>query len=631
MLKSTQQLQTLIRDQDNTVPVFPMLLTVTGFPKSGKTQSITKALKLEEAPEVSKFSHYEFVASGFRKAKKIQSANIQRDHSFRFAMEAGLMCNFKTAAFGKPVTCNDANFGEASLNGHIVGLAEYLQERQDQDIMGCVKRRKSYSPDSQAKAKSTQYLEASLNHGVGLINVWDVSINESIGPLLETLGSCFTTNRMWLFIDLERDFPHLHLPIDEGSENDSPELQWRPRVQQLLRMCQICKFVKSKDGFKRFCMIFAIYSKTYASVVDKKIISLRREIQNAAVQMGVEELIEFEIKSISLDLRKIKPLRKAFKSILYHLEEKQIPLSWVFLRSSLIDHKSFYITHEELKKKAHDCEISPSSLDEFCKFFTSYGSIFDIRMIDKSSDYIVVKPFAFLSHLEALFQEANTKDRIMSVDREDNSVVMQILSSVSLALERPYLKGQIAMSFPTNFYCPLIQKETNKVNRSCIPGAVQLILSMESPRINMAVEVAKQLCKLDKSKLVLNATEYVNTITIETNIANIMLTFQGDITEIHFPNIGQDVTDSQLEELCFKIAEGLKGLFAKKAELFTGVRYHFAIRCKQDALDQLVAFNAYRKRHVLPNGTLCDDCKQNFIDRRIIKAWNSALEKVQCL
>ena len=612
-------------DQRNTVPLYPLLLTVTGLPKSGKTMSITNAFRLEVAQETSRFSHYELVASGFKRGKKIQSANVTRDHSFKMAMQGGLTCNFKTAAFDQHAE-NNSTFEDSSLRYHTSELANYLQERQKQRF--AERKVAVQSPDLHTKSNSSQYLEASLRYGIGLINMWDVSINKSIRPFLETLGSCFTRNRMWVFIDLERDLPKLYLPIDEGEDHYN-KLQWRSRIQYLLRMCQMCKHVRSKVGFKKSCTIFAAHRGSNGHNIESEIQSLCSEIQNAAGQMGVEDLIDFEIKSLNLDQHKMKPLRKTFKTILQNLEQEEIPLSWVFLRSSLANHSKFFIKHEELLVKAKQCNIAPNSLEDFCKFFTSYGSIFDVRMISDSSDYVVVKPLEFLSCLDTLFQETTTQDGVMSVDTEDNAVIMQILSSVSLALPLPYGTDLSTTTLPNHYYFPSAQ--TRKVNLSFTPGAVQLVLSMQSPRINLQLEVTKQLCESGNGMLNLKATEYVNSIVVKMTgevSAGIVLTFQGDVTEITLQDIEHDITDDKLEKICYTIIEAVEVMFTKKARLLSGIRYHFAIRCEQDALDQSVAFNAYRKRHILPNHALCDDCKANYLNKSIIKAWNSALEKV---
>ena len=44
------------------------------------------------------------------------------------------------------------------------------------------------------------------------------------------------------------------------------------------------------------------------------------------------------------------------KSTVRHLDEEN-SLSWVFLRSSFMNHPQIYMTHEELRRKAKECNM----------------------------------------------------------------------------------------------------------------------------------------------------------------------------------------------------------------------------------------------------------------------------------
>ena len=145
-----------------------------------------------------------------------------------------------------------------------------------------------------------------LKHGIRLVNLWDVSINESIRPFLETISCCFTRNRMWLFIDLDEDVEQLQIPL-KTKDDTKLKMQWRSRMQYLLRMCQMCKHTtaSTKDGYKKFCTVFAIHKNplnaSTVSTVSTLIQNLKDELENAAKQMGVENILNLEIKTTCLD------------------------------------------------------------------------------------------------------------------------------------------------------------------------------------------------------------------------------------------------------------------------------------------------------------------------------------------
>ena len=669
----------MIQNQKIKIPVFPLLLTITELPESGKADVLAKALHLTGDIVNSQFSHFEFIASGFKQKKRIESAHVMEDHSFRFGMQAGLISNSKIMAINNEIE-NDSTFDDLTLRSHMVGLAKYLQERQIQNKVRQEQQQKkdvstqtkfnvqqeqlqekdlssevnvqqeqqqkkdfftktNVQQKQQQKKGRTRELEDSLNHhGIGFINVWDVSINDSIRPFVQMLGRYLTRNQMWLFVDLKDDLSELHLPVDDQQEN-SQRLQWRSRMQYLLRMCQMCEYTKSKDDFKQFCQFFAIDKRSHAGTVSVNTKMLRKEIQNAARQMGVEKLIEFEIKSLHYDQNKcnheLRPLRRKIYSTLHHLLPEDISLSWIFLRSSFMDHNTFYMTHEQLNKKAEECRIPLSEVSNFCEFFTSFGSILDISLIDKSSDYVVVKPSRFFARLKLFFQNAParvTSERLIYIEDGEENVILQMLCSVGLALQHPQLSDPLAI--PCTYYVPSIQ--TNDMNTSLTEGAIQLVLSTETPKMNLHIEITKRLLhKVQNTQLKLmdsrNANTVIISIVIESDIStNVVLTFQGDVTEISFTNF-EKLNETRRKSLCSEIVAAINSMFEEKSEVFpeSTIKYHFAIRCKNDVLDQPVAFNAYRKRHVLPNHTLCDDCKTSYADKMIIiKAWNSALEKV---
>ena len=73
-------------------------------------------------------------------------------------------------------------------------------------------------------------------------------------------------------------------------------------------------------------------------------------------------------------------MQKLFKQ----LEPQIIPKSWMCFRSSLAQHGSSYINIEEFQHKAGKFGIE-ESLEEFCRFFTSFGNILDVRLVDPKS------------------------------------------------------------------------------------------------------------------------------------------------------------------------------------------------------------------------------------------------------
>ncbi len=606
--------------------MFPLLLTVTGFPKSGKTTAITEAFYLPEGNEKQTFAHHELIASGVPTiTKKIKLFATKRDRSFKYGVQAGLMKVSAKVSFVEPIENDQCSFRDIHLQSHLLLMAKHIQERQKLSLQ---KKKK--------KKNMTRQLECELKHGIHLVNLWDVSINESIRPFLETISCCFTRNRMWLFIDLDEDIEQLQIPL-KTKDDTKLKMQWRSRMQYLLRMCQMCKHTtaSTKDGYKKLCTVFAIHKNPLnASTVSTLIRNLKDELENAAKQMGVENILNLEIKTTCLDELNTSMFRRTMKTTLHHIEKKEIPLSWLFLRSSFIDHPTYYITLNEFETKARECKIKTSALTEFCDFFTSFGSIFDIRRICKDSKYIIVKPFAFLSRLQELYGEKVKRGLISTPQNEEQKVLMEILASVGITW---FMEG------PNKYYIPSLS-DTGKIERQNIPWALQLVVSMQAPKMNLDVELPQKiheklnLCKETTYRAQFALTEYTNSVafTIQNDItAKLMVTFQGDITEITFKDEfikkTQEDKDAQMhiKKLCIEIIKAIQEMFQEKSE---STRYNFAIICKADSHSKInVACNAYRKRHILPKYSLCEKCTEDTLysqNKHIIRAWSKALENV---
>ena len=627
-LKNTKHLQDFITNPKNKVEVFPLLLTVTGFPESGKTTAINESFYLPEGNEKQIFAHHELVASGIPIKKKIKPFAAKRDRSFKYGVQAGITKESAKISFGEPIQNNQRTFNDVHLRSHLLVMAKHIQERQELSLHK-IKR----------KQNITEQLECELKNGIRLVNLWDVSINESIRPFLETISRCFTRNQMWLFIDLDKDVPELQLPL-KTKDDTKLKMQWRSRMQYLLRMCQMCKHTKvsPKDGYRKFCTVFAIHKRPLqnASTTASTLIqNLKDELENAAKQMGVENIINLEIKTC-LGKLNTRMFRKIMKTTLHHLDKEEIPLSWLFLRSSFIDHPTYYITIGELETKAKECKINiiTSALTEFCDFFTSFGSIIDIRKICKDSKYIIVKPFAFLSRLQELYGEKVKKGLISTPQNEEEKVLMEILASVGITW---FMEG------PNKYYFPSLS-DTGKIERQNIPWALQLVVSLQAPKMNLDVELPQKiheklsLCKETTYRAQFELTEYTNSvaITIQNDIkAKLMITFQGDITEITFEDKfikkTQENKDAQMhiKKLCIEIIKAIQEMFQEKSE---STRYNFAIICKADSHSKInVACNAYRKRHILPKYSLCEKCTEDTLysqNKHIIRAWSKALENV---
>ena len=648
-----KELEDFITNPENSVLVYPLLITVSGLTQTGKTNFLQKAFDLLSAEET-KFSHHEIVASGFGMNKPIMTLNVRRDTSFLFGLQSGLKYNHKKASFVHQNT-EGLTIKYFALEQYLSRVLRYLQNRQNKtNIVSNISKNRTviseqdnpHVLDDKSKGttttseasdfgpptegpyeKSTHELEQMLFHGVGFVNIWDTVVDKTIRPFLETFGSFYTRSVLWLFVDLERDLPDIHLP-PEVIEVDSKAFKWRSRIEYLLRQCQMCKHSHYKKAAKdKVCTIFATYSSSKTPHPEPSAEKLQHECEEAARQMGVDHLIDFDIILVDKDKKKAKPLRDRLRLCLEQVEAKSVPLSWILLRGSFTQHKDFCIKYSDLQKIAKECGLQNEgehSLDEFLKFYGSFGSIFDVRQVNNSSEYVIIKPIKFLSSINKFLRNVKHENGIISTNSSsDEYAMLEIMASVSIAVKLPNLDME------NRYFFRSIRKGKRKT--FIAQGRVQFVLSMASPRINQNAEIIKLLLIALAPNVEFDPnTEWPNSVCIITTVSGavieIFLSFQGDVIEIHLQVKEECLVNT--DQLVEKIVKAFEDMIFQKKHL-TDIRYHFAIRCEQDEYGNTITYNAYHKRHVLPT-KMCDKCSATQKDRKIIHSWNRALEKVSC-
>ena len=598
--------------------MYPLLLTFSGLPDSGKTTALGKLLELR-GNELDKvhFTHHELVASDF-KSSKVRYAAVARDAGYNFAMQCGIQYNLFVHELGKPqyLDTKSHTFIDPVLTQHVDMVVDHLKERDD------AKKSKGNPPQAQRIIS----LERSLTTGVGLINVWDnIAVQRKVAPFLQCFSGHYSKNSVWLFINLDRDLSKLHLP-PQLKGDDRFGMKWRSRVQYLLRSCRLCQ-----GNRKRVCTIFAIHEKM--ENIEDRLHRLKLECKNAAKQMEVHELVDFDIVAVDVVSKAEQDiLRKRMMKLLHNVESHEVPLSWIFLRGSFALHHSTYITRQELQAKANECGITEEELQHFCEFFTSFGSILDVQLIDPNSEYVIIKPVEFLAKLDSFFEEMENHYGVVSSKKSiEKSDFLKILSSVGLAAEivNPPIVLDAALPKYNSPYYYIPSVRTGDRNVTCFPGAIQLVIGMQSSVMNLDVAICHHLLKtLHNAELILS--NMMNAITITTTLSDLTpfkfdVIFQGDVIEIVSDEEHKN-KDNYTANICKQICTVCKSMAEKT---ITGeMKYHFAVTCAQDEHHE-ISYNIHHRRHVLPfKYDHCSVCLQNGRNRGQITTWNDYLNKV---
>ena len=611
MLKFEQCLQ----NPDNVVPVYPLLVTVTGMSKTEKTSSLEKAFQVKpDDKENTIFSHHEFIFSMFRSPKIV---SVARDNSFLRGIQSGLKFYCKNVQIADPSSAYSSFLNQAAefLNGE----TERLQSETSQSL--------STNPNEPVATGSGKKIQdVLLTHGIGFLNMWDTSVNnKTIRPILEFFGGCFTRSNLWLFVDLDEDIDTLNLPPG-GTKGDSKALGFRSQLVYLLRQCQLCVESMYQDDTHKVCTIFATYAQS-ASLFDpqEKKNDLRDELEEAARQMGVDELIDFRIILVDKTAESSQPLKIKLGKALQRLHQKNIPLSWLYLRGFLSHWNGFCITRAELSEIADKCGLPAISqefgLQQFLEFFTSFGSVLDMRKFDP--EYIIIKPYEFLRCCDKILTSVNHPHGTIDIDQQMDEEKLCISLMLSIGMGTKLRLTQNMCYFPTI--------RTGERRRTINKFAIQFVTSMSSPAMQKPVSVIEALQKhLPNAEIHPEWTQdTANTAVVSTRQKgpdstplNIFLSFQGNVVEISLYERNENAT---LKDAVCKTVQAFHAVSKEKSLYQSKVKYHFAVRCQQYD-DNSIDYYPYHKRHVLPRTKFCKQCLDSGIKNDpFINAWITAL------
>ena len=484
--------------------------------------------------------------------------------------------------------------GPLNLEVHLKNICECLNKR-------------AYMPEGDSKKQAAELLKSKLSEEIALVNIWDISINEIVIYFLMAMSGHLHNSCTWLFLNIEKNEDELDIHPDTQDSKKKIVLQWRPRLHYLLRACKISQ---PEQHANNMCMAFT-------NMLTEK---LKNKVQMAAEHVGVSLTLEEDGDDF---------LYQKFKEVIDKTSSQDVPVSWVFLRTSFYLQPKIFIEKKLLAKQAEEYGITTESFDEFCKFYTSFGSIFDLTLINPEYPYVIVKPMRFLSFLDVYLHPRDDRLRTYPTMKlnivheanciyaygEDWSAFLEALISVGLVAkmkgERLVLPDHDVHDQDNYYYIPFSSK--GELVTEVDPTAVYLFTSVDTlPVFKLACLVKYLLNELSGSKLV-PCTE-ANQAIIRTTDSIITIVSCSPVTKLHISSINNAVYFSVLS-VCQKIAEDCNANTPKYKFIVICSKYGHALHAKDIP---------FCLSHTLPSTTLCDECK------RVgnINAWNEALRKV---
>ena len=629
----------------------PILISFSGLPNSGKSTAVSHLLKNyvqksislppmtnkdERTAKADGISYYEVVAAGFHPSREFTVTEVTKETSCAF----GVLSAFSYLAEHETIiplldSTEEQCFEDLELNGHLQSVLKSLS-----DHIAALNQ-----PES-SNSFAKQLIET-IPDGIALINIWDVAVNKTVYYFLTALQGHLYNSHMWLFLDLERDLQELDEPPElprestrEVSKDGTALMKWRPRLHYLLRSCRMSE--KINGNRRRVCTLFAKHSGTFNGGLQEKVEELEDKVQQTAKVIGVSSLLQEKIEVTNLvgdsgNNDYSRRLYHKFQQIICETPYEDIPLSWVFLRSLFYYSQRKFISKRELTEKAKQCGMNEESVKKFCKFYTSFGSIFDLSLVSSEYQYVIVKPMGFLSHLDVFL---NPKDYMLQIHStlnyglisqtacknaygEDWSTFMEALICIDLAVK---VSGTCLEEIPDHtvdsseiyYYIPLSRTVAPLEKDSYDDNSVYLMTSVDSPKYPSAfkqVIFSKALISSGRTKLVpchrVNETMFKD----ESTNTTITIAVYSSATKLHL--------DKPNSAICTHIIEAYHE--ATKVRQVGTTKFQFVKICSKIAAPSIQAQDLpCSQHHVLPDDTLCDNCDK---ENDVIKTWNTVIQK----
>ena len=610
-----------------TAKAVPIILCITGLPNSSKSiacQSLLKQMQCGEFPKGEEHGVSFFEASAVRKPA---TTSLIYSNKFKYAlvMESAIKHHY----YLQEVFIKDI---ESPSDGESIFDNDKDLDRHFRQMI------QDFHLNRVSPRKQPGWNEA-LPSGIAMINIWDVSTSKTALYILPFLAGHLYSSRVWMFFDLERDFPRLYDPPE--LPNESPDkasiLKWHARLYHLFRSAQlgsskyhdrtnVCELVACHDG----------------SVEIDKIERMKEQFSFAADQMNVKGLVDMQdvIQFVVEDKEVL--LKEKFDEIVNTELDKHIklPLSYIFLRSLFYQREGLlYIKRDVLQSKASELKISGDDFEDFCKFFTSLGSIIDISLINNESDFVILQPVPYFHELDKLFYLSSeidhlvtkyglvTKSRAVNIfgDEEKAFVMMSSLVHFGIAVEvEPgrIIGNLLPLSDQEHvYYVP--DASTASAITEHEPNALCLLRDVNRAIIRPNVAFTKLFLKMyEKAMLYIPEQPNVNVTSIRAHSDSkddgviFKLVYLGDVIEFRFPpqQLYEDVIE-QVITVCHEMME------------MTKFKYNFGVICSNE-LDQTAIYKLQQRYHHLPNNELCQICKANGRLNSPLFEYNAVLNKV---
>lgn len=574
------------------VYIQPILLCLADLKDKGGRKEAMQQLLEQQRETTDTFSYHHILAT-----KKYHLASVHTGfHLYNFGFQS---CEFADMLLDSNTSISYNVYKHPLLKKHWDSLKKHLRENITH------------------KEKTL----ANIRKGAALIKIWDVSTKSNVFYFLKAFSGHLTNSHLWLFANLDELVRELEYTSEPLSTIDDNIGIWNLQLDYLLCSTRICRNSTGTIRKRRKpCKLFTTYSGQ--KDIHKEISTLQEEIHYIGRQIKVTDLME-ETPILFDKARGGQKMQYHLRNTLSQSSAINVPITWLFLRGALEHREDIFIKKEELRQIATECGID-EDFEEFCTFFTSFGSIFDLSF--HKSDIVVVKSDEFLMKLHNAFDRSIGSDEQICLYKQngiinnetaemlfgaEGEIFMKVLSHVGLVAEVPAGKYGNGSQTEACYYMPNARKL--KQRHTCHQNAISVLLNIQNPPNLLNGEVAftrymLSSCSTD-TRLQSSTDENVTIINFNSDNASITMIYKGNTIEIVV-----DASQSQYKSYVIHVIKAFETIANNatkgSSETFT---YAFAKKCQNNELNH--------KYHMLPHDS-CDKKNEK------IQIWMEALREV---
>ena len=253
------------------------------------------------------------------------------------------------------------------------------------------------------------------------INLWDLGMNKALYEFIGAAASIGKIKNLLLVdvLDLSRDPQRLEQKLDMGDEALYGKHCSDQNCSELFRLrTSLAYYILMILGAKESTLTSqsAVLVGTHADMFAENEDGLKEAIEK--VQVGVKaRASDYGLQDVIcpglIPVNAKNPedaaiVKDKLDSLIDegHRFEKDIPLSWIFLRTTLYSTKRLFMSRAEILKYAYKCGLKDENeLDEFLELFKDCASIIyssskEIRVLHEN---VVLNPAEFIRGLDSLY------------------------------------------------------------------------------------------------------------------------------------------------------------------------------------------------------------------------------------